>query len=225
MNKSHWLVASIVAGCAVLVACSTTSSGGGTNYGSYTNCLAQGASSDCVSCVENNCGTPLSNIESSCSAYLNCACPGGNYDSTAANSSSCEANLTGNQACVNASDGFNSCETSSCAAQCGTADAGTDDGGTSSDSSSAGDGAGTVACGIGYAAASCASCVTSNCCTQSTTCAGDTACVGIINCQGPCANNDTTCLNNCVTSASSSAQTEFNNLQSCLQMQCTNNGC
>jgi hypothetical protein len=28
-----------------------------------------------------------------------------------------------------------------------------------------------------------------------------------------------------VTSASSSAQTEFNNLQSCLQMQCTNNGC
>jgi hypothetical protein len=28
-----------------------------------------------------------------------------------------------------------------------------------------------------------------------------------------------------VTSASSSAQTEFNNLQSCLQTSCANNGC
>ena len=221
MNKSHWLVASVVAGCAVLVACSSTSSAGPTNYGSYTSCISQGASSDCVSCVESNCGTALSNIESACTSYWSCACPGGNYDATAAMSSSCEANLTGNNACSNETAGFNTCVNSSCAAQCGTADGGTGD---ASDGSSD-DGAGTTACGIGYAAASCASCVTSNCCTQSNTCAGDSACTGIINCQGPCANNDTTCLSNCVTSASSSAQTEFNNLQSCLQMQCTNNGC
>ncbi len=224
MNKSHWLVASVVAGCAVLVACSSASSAGGTNYGSYTSCLAQGASSDCVSCVENNCGTPLSNEESSCTDFLSCGCPGGNYSDPAWNSSACQAKLTGNQPCINANDGFVSCVSSSCATQCGTADGGTGDGGTS-DGDNGGEASAAVACGIGYAAVSCANCVTSNCCTQSTTCAGDSACTGIINCQGPCANNDTTCLNNCVTSASSSGQTEFNNLQSCLQMQCTNNGC
>jgi hypothetical protein len=222
MNMSHWLVASAFAGCAVLIACSSTSSGGGTNYGSYTSCISQGASSDCVTCVENSCGTPLSNIESSCTSYWSCACPGGNYDATAANSSTCTATLTGNTACVNATDGFSSCVNTSCATQCGTLDGGTDG---STDDGSSGDGAAATACGIGYASASCATCVTSGCCTQSNACANDTACVGIITCQGPCANNDTTCLNNCVTSASSSAQTEFNNLQSCLQTSCANNGC
>lgn len=225
MNKSNWLAASVVAGCAVLFACSTSSNGGdaGANYGSYTACITQGASSDCVTCVENNCGTPLSNIESSCTDYLNCACPGGSYDASAASSSTCEGALTNNTPCNNATDGFGACLQSNCTTECGSLDGGTDDG-SSADSATSGDG-GNVACGIGYASAACAGCAMSACCTQSQTCANDSACTAVINCIGACAATDTTCQNNCVSSASSTAQTEYNNVVNCLSTSCPNDQC
>ena len=85
MTKSTWFAATALGACVTLFACSSTSSGGGdaaVSYGAYTGCIEGEAPQACTSCLENSCGTQLSNFESSCTDYLQCICPGGTYSDT-----------------------------------------------------------------------------------------------------------------------------------------------
>src|ERR1700722_5594190 len=223
MTKSTWFAATALGACVTLFACSSTSSGGGdaaVSYGAYTGCIEGEAPQACTSCLENSCGTQLSNFESACTDYLQCICPGGTYSDTAAQSTTCQMKGSSDTTCANADTGLTECLNTSCTSECGTVgDAG--DGDVSTDGSTTG----TPACGVSWVSPTCASCVMSSCCTQTMTCTGDAACTGIITCQQACASTDTTCQNACVTSASTSAQSEYNNLGNCLQTSCSNSGC
>ncbi len=82
---------------------------------------------------------------------------------------------------------------------------------------------GNEACGISFKSASCASCIQSSCCSVTQACANDSACTQIIACVQGC-NQNTTCEDNCITSAPSNAQTEISNASNCWAT-CNGSGC
>ncbi len=126
MTASTMFANAASAAIAVLVACSSSSSG---NSDSYPTC--QGAkeptgagSSACSSCLQTGCGSQISSVETSCGAYLTCY--QGCQCSDLACLQSCLSKIDG--ACQNAYGPFTTCLTQSCESQCTTTTA--SDGGT-----------------------------------------------------------------------------------------------
>jgi hypothetical protein len=209
MSISKILSAVALSACGLAFACSSSNSSGG---GAYTSCHATESNSTCTSCIEGSCGADLSTFESSCSDFLSCACASGSYNSTAAAGTTCQAKITA--ACTSADQTISTCVQMSCATQCSTASSG---GGSGSSSGSTG--GTTVACGLSFTSATCATCIQASCCSQAQTCATDSSCATILDCYTGC--TTTTCQSACVSAGPASAQSEFNSALNCLNANCS----
>jgi hypothetical protein len=129
MNVSKMIAATAAVAMGLLVACSSSSSKGGSNVPTCQGATqGTGSGSDaCNSCVESSCGSQISAAESACSSYFSCysACQCSDYQCIAG----CVSNIT--SSCETPFMAVDTCLTSSCAAECNTAstDAGTGAGG------------------------------------------------------------------------------------------------
>jgi hypothetical protein len=101
-----------VAALVGLFACSSGTGGGA------SSCLAGALGSDCLSCIQDRCGSQLTGFNSACSDYLSCACPAGdNFSCSAAMSSACEQKSKGS-GCTTALTSIDTCMQQSCETQC-----------------------------------------------------------------------------------------------------------
>ncbi len=112
------VVAAAWAAVALLVACSSSSSG---SVSTYPRCLgatgSTGAGSPaCSSCLQSTCGSQSSSAQSSCSKYFAC------YEACQCSDLAClqECLPKVDSACRNDFDSLTSCLTQSCATQCTT---------------------------------------------------------------------------------------------------------
>lgn len=235
---SHWLGAGALASFAALFACSGKGAPSGTSGTSGNSgappsaaCLGQAVSSACYSCIRSDCASQLGSFGNDCSDYIQCYCPNGTFNESAQASQMCVSSITTNPACLSSAQALNTCAEQTCGSACQMA-SGSSSGGSASSSGSGGGSSGagssgggmTAACGISFANASCASCVTSKCCSATQACGEDQSCLGIITCIHGC-NADTSCEDNCVANAPASAQMELNSAASCWESSCTNSGC
>jgi len=236
-RSSCWLLGtSALAWFAALCACSGKGapSGQGQTGGSVSACLGQAigqtTSGACYACMQASCASQLGAFGSDCSDYLACVCPDGAYDVSAQSSQTCQAKLTSDSACVPSAQAVNTCAEQSCASAChpSTGSGGSSGGGGVAGAGGSGGGSGggstvVMACGVTFSVASCAQCVTAQCCSVTQTCGEDQACVGIISCLHQCGQN-TSCEQNCVSSAPASAQQELNAAAQCWSSSCSS-GC
>lgn len=231
-KSSHWLGAIALACFATLSACGTKGGGGSGIHGSGspvpTACLGQAFSSACDSCIQSSCEAALGAFGSDCSDYIDCYCPNGAYNASAQTSQTCVSRATSNPSCLSSAQGINSCLTQTCATACqstggasGSSSGGS--GGGASGSSGSGGGA-TAACGVAFSSASCATCVNSNCCSATQSCGKDQGCLDMITCIHGC-NGNSSCQQNCITNASSSAQSELSAAVNCWISSCGKSGC
>jgi hypothetical protein len=95
-------------------------------------------------------------------------------------------------------DAVSGCTDQSCATECGASDGGQD------------------ACGFSFNSASCAQCFESSCCSQGQACASDPDCLSLDSCLNACAQGDQACENTCFSQAPAPAQTEEDDLNSCI---------
>jgi hypothetical protein len=121
MAKTTAVALSVALGFAVLGvgACSSSSSGGGKSGAPSCqgNTGQTGAGSPaCSSCLQNNCGSQLSSVESACSAYVSC------YEGCQCSDISCISGCAQkiDSTCQNAYGPLTSCLSQNCSTPCGT---------------------------------------------------------------------------------------------------------
>ncbi len=108
------------ASLSVLLACSSSSSGGSVPSCQGNAGTSGAGSAACNTCLEGNCGSQTSSVESSCSAYISC------YNGCQCSDTSCISGCQSkiDSTCSSAYSPLTSCLTKSCATQCGGAAAG-----------------------------------------------------------------------------------------------------
>jgi hypothetical protein len=112
MAIKFWLAGGIVAVTAAAFACSNSSGGAGGGGGS-SSCLSQEVGAACLSCVQANCPSVVTNYESGCSDYLGCICPGGTFSCSAQSSNACQT-AQQESACATANSAGAACATQYC---------------------------------------------------------------------------------------------------------------
>ncbi|MGH7298538.1 MAG: hypothetical protein ACRELB_26600, partial [Polyangiaceae bacterium] len=89
--KTRWAIAAAVTAAGAIAACSGSTTGA--SGGPYDSCLGSLLGSECVACLNSNCGGAVGDMESGCGDYLGCICPGGNFSAPNAESQTCASKL------------------------------------------------------------------------------------------------------------------------------------
>jgi len=118
MKMSCWLTTAIPAAVALLIACSSSSSGAGSGVPSCQGATGTtgAGSAACSSCLQSSCGSQISSVKSSCGAYITC------YEGCQCSDLSCVGGCLSDidSACETPEESLTTCLSQNCASQCNT---------------------------------------------------------------------------------------------------------